>query len=142
MSALNTAPKLSTSRIWTTGMLAVAAAIVANVIARAILIPLLGLAPDFRPFGYSAIAMFTAMGTILGLVVFWIISRRSAAPFKTFNIVAAVAGVLSIIPNIGAMLNPAAAPFPGTAVDYAVLIIFHLIAAVVFVGVLNARLKP
>lgn len=115
----------------------VAAAVAANIIAFFIARALFDLPAGFMPLSVSAITFFTVVGTGLGAVVFWLLSRRSAAPARTYVIIAAVALVLSIIPNFMAAANPSMFPFPGgTATAFLVLVGFHVIAAVVSVAVL------
>lgn len=132
----------TTGKILLAGLAAIVAAIVANLILRAILTPLLGLSPTLLPFQIPSIIFFTLLGTGLGLLVFLLIYRLSSNPIRTFTIVAIVALIISILPNLGLMANPSAAPFPGgTPGDFAVLIVYHIVAAIVFVGVLTAMLR-
>jgi uncharacterized protein YacL len=120
-----TTKTLTTGKIMLYGLAAIVAAVIANLVVRAILTPLLGLSPDFLPFQLPRIILFTVGGTFLGLLVFLLVYRLSSNPTRTFTIVAVVAFFVSILPNLGLMANPAAAPFPGEA----------------FVGVLTALVK-
>jgi hypothetical protein len=45
---------------------------------------------------------------------------------------------VSLISNLAGAANPSSMPMGGTGSDYLVLIIFHVVAAVAFLGVLNA----
>lgn len=124
-------------RLLRAGLLSVVAAVAANLIAFFILRAMLDLPADFLPLSVGAITFFTVVGTGLGALVFAWLSRRSATPFRTYRNVAVVVLILSIIPNILAVFNPAMFPFPGgTAMDFIVLILFHVIATVVSVAVL------
>lgn len=129
---------VATSKIWWAGLAAVVAAVTANVLVRAILSTLLDLPSEFPPLQPGAIAFFTAIGVGLGAVVFWLISRRSKQPIRIFRIVALVALVLSILPNLALTASPSASPFAGASAQaFGLLIIFHVVAAVVCVGLLT-----
>ena len=120
------------------GLLSVAAAVVANIIAYFIARAVFDLPADFPPLSVGAITFFTIIGTGLGALVFAWLARRSAAPARAYRRIAVVALIVSIIPNVPAALNPALFPFPGgTATAFLVLTLFHVVAAVVSVGVLT-----
>jgi hypothetical protein len=122
------------------GAIALVASVVANVVVALVLVPLLGISPEFPPFQPGAVAFITALGAIGATQVYWLISRVSSRPDRTFRIVAGVVFVLSIIPNILAALDPAAAPFPFpgvTAVAMLALIVLHVVAAVIIVWALT-----
>lgn len=124
-------------RLLVASVASVAAAVVANLIAFFFARALFDLPADFPPLSVGAVSFFTLVGTGLGALVFAWLSRRSATPFKTYRAVAVVALILSIIPNLLAVANPAMFPFPGgTATAFLVLVLFHVIAAVVSVVVL------
>lgn len=119
------------------GLLSVAAAVVANIIAFFIARALFDLPADFPPLSVGAITLFTIIGTGLGALVFAWLSRRSATPARTYRIIAVAALIISIIPNILAAFNPAMFPFPGgTATAFLALTVFHVLAAAVSVAVL------
>ena len=129
--------KLTNRRTLAAGLTAMIAAIAANLIVCALLFAVIDLPADFPPLQAGSIAFFTAIGTALGVLAFVITNRLSKNPFRTYVIVAAAALALSILPNLGLMANPAGAPIPGgTPLAFGVLIVFHIVAAVVFVGVL------
>lgn len=124
-------------RIWRAGLISILGAIIANLILRAIFFALLDLPADFPPLQPGSIIVFTAIFTAVGVLVYALVSRWSKNPARTFAIIAAVALVLSILPNLGLMANPAGAPFPGgSALAFGVLIIFHFSSALVFTGLL------
>jgi hypothetical protein len=119
------------------GLAAIVAAVVANLVALGVLRAVLDLSADFLPLQFGPIAFFTAVGVALGVVVFAIISRVARQPVRTFWIVAMVALLVSLVPNVLLMLNPAAALVPGgSTLAYGVLSVFHIIAAFVSVPVL------
>jgi predicted membrane channel-forming protein YqfA (hemolysin III family) len=90
----------------------------------------------------APIAFLTTVFTAIGVVAFAIIARRAANPLRTFWIVATVAFVLSIIPNLLSILDPTALPLPfpnPTSIGFAVLIVFHVIAYVIVVWVMTTK---
>lgn len=124
--------------LWQAGLLAIVGSVVANLIVRAIALALLDLPTDFPPLQAGSITFFTVVGTLGAVIVYAIIQGRSEQPARTFQIVAAVALVLSALPNVALAINPSAAPFPGgTSSAFIVLMLFHVVAAVVSVGALT-----
>lgn len=125
-------------RIWLAGIIAVVAAIAANLIVRALLFAWLDLPAGFPPLQPGAIIFFTIVGVGLGAVVYAMVARRSMQPARTFTWIAITALVVSILPNLGLMLNPAAGPFPGgSPLAYGILILFHIIAGFIAIGVIT-----
>jgi hypothetical protein len=130
--------EISLGRIWQGGVLAIVGAVLANLLVRALVVGLMEVPTAFPPFQMGAIAFLNFMGVAAGVAVFAVISRISRRPLRTFQIVAVVALVISIIPNIALALNPGAAPVPGgTPTAFLVLILFHVVAGVVAIGVLT-----
>lgn len=66
-----------------------------------------------------------------------VVNRVAANPLRTYNIIGVIAFFVSLIPNLAGAANPAAMPMGGSGTDYLILIIFHIVAAVAFLGVLN-----
>ena len=63
----------------------------------------------------------------MGALVYAWLARRSANPARAYRIVALVALIVSIIPNVLAAFNPAMFPFPGgTATAFLALTLFHV----------------
>jgi predicted membrane channel-forming protein YqfA (hemolysin III family) len=124
-------------RLLQAGLLTIVAAVVANLVVRLLVGALTPIDPAFLPLGFGAITAFTVLGVALGAVVYALIARRAANPARTFTVVAVVALVVSILPNLALMANPAAAPMPGgTAAYYGLLILFHIVAGVVAIVLL------
>lgn len=136
MSAI-TMKGLSNSSLIKAGLAAVVAAVLANVVARLLVGALVPLTPDFPPFGYGPIVLFTTIFTLIGVGVLALVNRFSSRPLRVYNIIAVVAFFVSIVPNLAAYANPAAMPMGGSGSDYLVLIFFHVVAAVAFLGTLN-----
>lgn len=124
-------------RLLRAGVLTILAAVAANLVVRLLAGALIPIDPAFLPLGFGAIAAFTILGVGLGALVYAFIARRAANPARTFTIVAVIALVVSILPNLALMANPAAAPMPGgTAAYYGLLILFHVVAGVVAIVLL------
>jgi hypothetical protein len=137
MTQSTTGNGLGRGRLLRAGVLSVAAAVAANLIAYFILRAALDLPADFPPLSAGAITLFTIIGTGLGALAFAWLARRSATPARPYVRLAAVALVVSILPNLAAAANPALFPFPGgTTAVFLTLVVFHMIAAVVSVVVL------
>jgi hypothetical protein len=125
------------SNIWLAGSVSMAAAVAANLIVRAFLFVLLDLPGDFPPLQPISVIMFTLIGTGSGVLAYVLVNKYSKNPTRTYLVIAAVALLLSILPNFALMANPAAAPFPdGSALVFGVLILFHIVAALVFIPLL------
>ncbi|MCS6940735.1 MAG: DUF6069 family protein [Roseiflexaceae bacterium] len=129
--------RLSNATLLKAGSAAVAAAVVANVVTRLILGAIVPLSPDFMPFMLGPIVTFTLLFTLIGVGVLAIVNRVAANPLRTYNTIGVIAFFVSLIPNLAGAANPSAMPMGGTGTDYLILIIFHVVAAVAFLGVLN-----
>ena len=124
----------SGTRFLRAGVLTVVAAVVANVVVRALLFNLFDLPADFPPLQPARVAFLTVLGVGAAAIAFAIIARRSERPAYTFSRIATVAFVLSILPNLALAFNPEAAPFAGaSATGFLILIVFHVVAAVISV---------
>ena len=136
---------LTTGRILKAGLISIVAAAFANLGARLVLVPLASQNTGFPPFGLPQIILFTIIGTFLGVLVFLAIRRISKNPIRTYTIVAIIALAVSILPNLAAMANPSVMAFPfgdpGTSLDFGLLIVFHVIAAFVHLGVFISMLR-
>jgi F0F1-type ATP synthase assembly protein I len=129
--------RATASNIMLAGAVSMAAAVAANLVVRAFLFVLLDLPGDFPPLMALSVIIFTLIGTGLGVLAYALVNKYSKNPTRTYLLIAAVALILSILPNFGLMANPAAAPFPGgSALAFGVLIIFHIVAALVFIPLL------
>ncbi|MFN3309965.1 MAG: DUF6069 family protein [Anaerolineales bacterium] len=132
-----TRQKFSNAFILRAGGIAIAAAVLANILTRLVLGLLLPLSADFQPFSYGAIIFFTVMFTVVGVIVFWVVNRLASNPLKVYNVIGIVAFFLSLVPNLAGAANPLAMPMGGKGSDYLTLILFHVVAAVAFLGALN-----
>jgi hypothetical protein len=129
---------LPLGRVFTYGLASVAAAVVVNLLVYFVLAALLDLSRDFLSFTPVPITLLTAAGTFAGVLVLAALTRLVRNPIRTYTFVAAGALVLSLIPNLLLMQNPDAAPLPGgTPQHFAVLMIFHITAAVTHIAVVH-----
>ena len=130
--------RIPMSRILWVGALAIVAAVVANLLTRAVVLAVMDLPAGFDPLGVGPIAILTAAGVLGAVIVFAIVTRVARRPIRTFWIVGMVALVISCIPNVLLAIDPTAAPMPGgTTSAFLVLILFHVVAAFVAIFILT-----
>ncbi len=128
-----------TSRLpfWIVGVLTILASILANLLTRFLAFALFALPQDFLPLTVGAIAISTTVGVGAAVGVYALVKRFAKNPTRTYLIVAVIALLISFIPSVQIMLNPASASFPGATVAAAwVLATFHVVAAIVSVTML------
>lgn len=130
--------QINRGRIWWVGLLAIGASVIANLLLQTMLYALFDLPADFPPMQTGAIVFFTVLYTFLGVVVFAIVARFARQPVITYRLVAAVALILSLIPNLFLARNPDAGPFPGGDEQaFMALLVFHLVSFIIVVGMLT-----
>ncbi len=130
------------NKIGLAAITAVVAANAANLLVWAVLKAVIGFDGQFQPLQPGPIAIFTTLGVTAAGLVYALTMRFARHPVPTYRIIALIALILSIIPNLGLMFNPAAAPFPGgSALNFGLLIIFHVVAAVTAVQTLTAMTR-
>jgi hypothetical protein len=124
-------------RIWLAGLVAITAALVANLIFLFVLRAVVSIPPEFPPLNPAPIAIFVISFLVIGVIVYYLTARFSRNPVRTYWLLAAVALVISILPNLSLMFNPASAPFPGgSAMTWGALILFHILTFFIFVPIL------
>ena len=124
-------------RIVAATAIAAVAAVVANLVVRALAVAVLDIPqPEFEPLQARAVAVSTAAGVVAAGVVYAIVERFARDPRRTFIIVAVIALVLSLWAPIS--LGLADPPEnPGTdAGSVGTLIAMHVLAAAISVPVL------
>ena len=117
--------------------IAAVAAVVANLVLRALAVAVLDIPqPEFEPLQARAVAVSTAGGVVAAGMVYAIVERFARDPRRTFLIVAVIALVLSLWAPIS--LGLADPPEnPGTdAGSVGTLIAMHVLAAAISVPVL------
>jgi hypothetical protein len=94
--------------------------------------------PEFLPLSTPfPTIIFTTLGVLAAVIVFAIVGRFARQPVRTYTIIAIVALLLSLIPNVMMLVDPASSPFPGSNLgNVTVLMLQHVVAAVVAVWVL------
>ncbi|WP_435347416.1 DUF6069 family protein [Haloarchaeobius sp. HRN-SO-5] len=112
-------------------LVALAAAVVGNV-AVVTAADAAGIAPDLTALDYPPVLFLTTVGVVAATGVYWVIARRVDDPTRTFTRVAALALVLSFLPDVGLLLGDPAATVSGVAT----LAFMHVVAAVACVAFL------
>jgi hypothetical protein len=121
--------RVALRRLAWVGPLAVAAATAANEVSRRLLLAVVpGVAPDYIALDASAVAMMTVLFTAAAVGVFAAVAKLSVQPIRTYQIVAVVALVLSMFPDLMLLNEPGT-----TAGDVGSLMILHVVAAVAVV---------
>lgn len=137
-SSIAASKGVATRKIPLATLVAVVASIAANLIVLFGLSFLVEYPAGFQPLTAIPVALFTTIGVVGAGIAFAIVARLARNPVGTYRLVALIALVLSIIPNILLVMNPASAPMPGgTSAAYGVLIVFHVVAALVSVSVIT-----
>ena len=113
--------------------LAAVAAVVVNVIVRAIAIALFDIPDAFEHLALRAVIISTLAGVIAAGLVFAVIARFAADPVRTFTIVAVVALVLSLAAPLSVGLQDPP-EYPGTdAAAVGTLMLMHVLTAAIVV---------
>ncbi len=127
--------RVAPGRLWWAGPLAILASVGANVATRYIAGMFLAIPPEFEPLHYRDIILLTAGGVTGAVLTFAAVSRLARRPLQLFRRVSVVALVLSFVPDIGLMVSQA---MPGTTgMTVSLLMLLHVVAAVVSVGILT-----
>jgi hypothetical protein len=131
-----------TGKVWQTGLLAVVVAAVLNLIvylvAAALNVPF-NITPPGMPAPPFAMAVIfaTAIGILLGTLLFQVMPRFSKKPVSTWRMVAIIALVLSFAQPLLLMTGAMGPAAPISTV--VVLELMHLIAGVVTIYLLTTR---
>ena len=123
------------NRLLWVGPLTILAAIVANVIIQQIAVAVLNPDPAFLPLTLLPPIIFTVVGVLGAVIVYAVIGRFARQPVHLFRRVALVTLVVSFIPDILMLItgfNPGT-----TAANVAVLLLMHVIAWAIAVGILT-----
>ena len=90
---------------------------------------------EFEHVDYSWISGFTAAGVTGAVLTFGVIGRVARRPIRLFRTVSAVALVFSFVPDIALLMTKVMPGTNGLAVG--LLMVLHVVAAVVSVGILT-----
>ena len=122
-------------RLWWVGLLAIIASVAANLLVRLLAVVTLDISPDFEPLsGYGTVISLTAFGVLGAVIVFALLARFARPPILMFKRIAAVALVLSFVPDVLLLV----ASVPGaTAVSVGVLMVMHVVTWAISVGMLT-----
>lgn len=131
-TARRTAQPVGLGTVAKRGAVAVVLSIVANAIVLFLARDVLTVAPGFDPIDWTPVVLFTTIGAIAATAVYGATTRLSAIPDRRFTQIAAVALLLSFVPDVGLLLVDPAATLPGVLV----LMFMHVVVAVVCVWAL------
>ena len=117
------------------GLATIVAAVVANVVVWAIGSALVGYDARFLPLAsVGGAVVFTLVPAVVAVLLYALLLRIAANPSRVFTIVAAVVLALSLIPDFTYIPT-----VPGSSAGQtAVLMVMHVVAAVVIVGMLTS----
>jgi glucose dehydrogenase len=119
--------------------LAAVAAVVANVLLRAIAIALFDIPSEFEHLALRAVIVSTLIGVIAAGLVYAIVARRATDPARTFTIIAVVALVLSLAAPLSVGLQDPP-EYPGTdAAAVGTLMLMHVLTAAIVVWSFTRR---
>jgi Family of unknown function (DUF6069) len=132
---------LPSGPVWQAGLLAALAATVVNAVAWLVVQQLLdaGLQIPKTPGGtdltalpLSAVVFITAFTALVGAVVLWLLSRRGPSGVRLWTVLAVVFGLISALPAFSLEVST------GRQLG---LLMFHVLAIVVAVGVVRQQLS-
>ena len=121
-------------KLWWVGPLTVLASIVGVLIVRVIAVAILNPDPTPLALGWVMPILFTAVLCSGAVLVFALVARFAKAPIRTYQTIAFVVLLLSLLPDIGF----AQAPMPGANWPNAIaLMIMHVVAWAITVFMLS-----
>ena len=135
--------RVSLRTLWRVGPLAIAIAIVGNLLLWLLAEALFPIPAEFLPLDPVPIIMFTVLGVGAATLVFALLARFTRRPVTIFRWVALVALLLSLVPNVQLLLDSSGAtgvPFPASAMSVPgmwTLILMHVLSAAVAVWALT-----
>lgn len=118
---------INTNRIWQAGLLAVILSVISNLIIRATAQILFDIPAEFVPLSQPVTTIvFTILGVAGGVIVFYVLARRSARPVSSFRLIVIVVLIISWVPDVLLLLSAQ----PGaTVAGVATLMLMHAVAA-------------
>jgi hypothetical protein len=150
MSTSTPTEHVALKKLWWVGPLAIVGAAIANAVLRAIALAVLNPDRSFMPLQSLTFLPFTIIGVLGAVIVFALVARFARNPIRTYHIVAIVALLISLVPDLLLLLSPAGAPPPGvptaggppmmggvTLPNVAALMIMHVAAYAISTGLLT-----
>ena len=130
---------LNRGRLARVGVATVVAAVLANVLVYFVGDAVVGYDPEFVVLGnVVGIAIFTLVPAIVAVLLYTVLLSRTANPVRIFSIVSAVVFVVTTIPDFTYIPT-----VPGaTNGQTAILVLMHVVAAGVIVGMLTTLARP
>ncbi|MEK7325617.1 MAG: DUF6069 family protein [Chloroflexota bacterium] len=130
--------KVALGKLLWVGPLAIVASVAANLVLRFIAVAALNPPAEFMPLTVAQPGVLTVVGVALAVVVFAIVSRFARNPLRAYQIVAAVALLVSFVPDILLLVNANSAPFPGVNLGtIGALMLMHVAAWAITVTMLT-----
>ena len=130
---------VSLGRLARVGGLAVALAIVVNVVIRTVAVSVLGIGEGFLPVGVGPTVFFTVVGMAGAVVVFGLVVRFAKRPVRVFRRVALVVLLVSLAPDLLLLFSGS---MPGTTVaGVFTLMVEHVASWAIAVGVLTSLVR-
>jgi hypothetical protein len=134
-SAPAASPAVSRGRFALIGLGTVAAAVIANLLVYALGSVVVGYDPGFVVLANaSGTILFTVVPALAAVLLYAVLMRFSSNPARIFTNVSAVVLIVSLIPDLTYIPS-----VPGaTTGQTAILMVMHVVAAVVIVGMLTS----
>ena len=121
--------EVDTSRLWSGGFVAIILAVIGNLIVGFLAGALLSIPPEFAPLSPARYVAFTVIGMVTAVIVYAILAYKAKHPIRTFQRIAWVVLVVSMLPDIAMLMSDA---MPGTTTAGVVtLMVMHLVAGLV-----------
>jgi hypothetical protein len=120
------------------GLGTIVAAVVANVLAYTLGSPIVGYDPGFVVLAnVSGTIIFTVFPAIIAVLLYAALVRFTRRPERLFTVISAIVLVVSLVPDLTYIPT-----VPGaTAGQTAILMLMHVVAAVVIVGLLTRHTR-
>ncbi len=138
--SLTANPKgIDNSRILVGSLITIVVAVVGNLIVGFLAQALLDIPAEFLPLGTVRYTIFTVLGVVGGIIVYVVLTKRAQNPIRTYQRIAWVVLVLSMLPDIGMLTSDF---IPGaTPAGVITLMVMHLVAGLAAIYVLPAMTR-
>jgi hypothetical protein len=121
----NTNSEINLRKLWWAGPLTVLAAILGVLVVRVLAVAILQPDPMPMALGWGAPILFTLVLVSGAVLVFALVGRFAKRPLRTYQIIAFVVLLLSLVPDV----LYASAPIPGASWPNAIaLMVMHVVA--------------